>query len=237
MFVVRNPFSLLRQFNHWREEILETGFNRFLAGYQARNPDGYTAFRLSWLSPRLVNLPNLISIFRMLAVMPLLYLLNLETAAGYWLSITVFGVISLTDLLDGPLARASQCKTVWGTNLDPLADRVLIIGVVIVQNQNFPIILSQQVTALIAGEILFTAMRFYRLINQIEPYGSNLLGKSKFVLQVLVALIMIIKAPQALLANFILLISLILLYCNILSGLWLIAKFHFSKAVHAAPPN
>ncbi|GEM_PF-4719776 len=232
-----SPISLLIRFNNWREEKLESGIRLLLDKYQKHDLPRYLIFRAKWLQPKLVNIPNLISVFRVLAVIPLLWLLNLESALGYWLSIMTLCLISLTDLIDGPIAKVGQCKTVWGTNLDPLADRILIIGVMVVQNQNFPILLSQLVNALIYGEILFTAMRFYRFIKKIEPYGSNLIGKSKFVLQLLVALIMATKAPQASLANFILRVSLLLLYWNIISGLWLIAKFHFAKTATAVPPN
>jgi len=75
-----------------------------------------------------INLPNLISLAR-LAVAPLaVYLvLNQVWALAFWL----FVVAGVSDALDGFLARRLGARTLLGGYLDPIADKALLIGVIV----------------------------------------------------------------------------------------------------------
>ena len=78
--------------------------------------------------PRLTNLPNIISIARLLSVPLAVWLIvsGLYPAA-FWL----FMIAALSDAVDGFLARLFNAQTPLGAYIDPLADKMLLVGVYI----------------------------------------------------------------------------------------------------------
>lgn len=76
-----------------------------------------------------MNLPNLISIFRLFLILPILYFfLKGQCAVAFWL----FVVANISDFLDGFLARLYNQTTQFGRYIDPIADKILIMSVYIV---------------------------------------------------------------------------------------------------------
>jgi len=73
-----------------------------------------------------VNLPNLISLGRLLLV-PLAISLILD--GSYWAALWVFVVAGVSDAVDGFIARKFDRRTALGALLDPLADKVLLVSV------------------------------------------------------------------------------------------------------------
>jgi cardiolipin synthase len=74
----------------------------------------------------MVNLPNIISLSRLLIVPLIVWLiLSHQLLAAFGL----FLLAALSDALDGFLARVFKLRTTFGAYLDPLADKVLLIGV------------------------------------------------------------------------------------------------------------
>ena len=71
------------------------------------------------------QLPNIISIFRILLVMPVVWaLLNLEYATA----LILFAIAGFTDALDGFLAKQFHWESRLGSILDPLADKLLLVS-------------------------------------------------------------------------------------------------------------
>jgi cardiolipin synthase len=75
-----------------------------------------------FLEPR--DIPNIISILRLAAVVPILYLL-MEHAFGW--ALLLFAVAGISDGIDGWLAKRYQWQTPLGGLLDPVADKVLLV--------------------------------------------------------------------------------------------------------------
>lgn len=80
---------------------------------------------------RLLNLPNKITLSRILAAPVIVVLLYFEGRMTCLLACVCFILASVTDLLDGHIARRSNMITSFGKFLDPLADKVLISSVLI----------------------------------------------------------------------------------------------------------
>ena len=78
-----------------------------------------------------VNLPNLLTVVRILLVPVLVVALLDRTGGGDVLAAIVFVVASATDALDGYLARARGAITTFGKLMDPLADKLLIVAALI----------------------------------------------------------------------------------------------------------
>jgi cardiolipin synthase (CMP-forming) len=75
---------------------------------------------------RPLSLPNILTYGRILAVPAIVLLFHVWGDIGRWLSLLVFIAASLTDWLDGYLARAWQQQSGLGRMLDPIADKLLV---------------------------------------------------------------------------------------------------------------
>lgn len=73
----------------------------------------------------IINLPNLISILRILLVPPfIIMLINGQYKQG----LIIFIIAALSDGLDGMIARLFNQKTEFGAQIDPLADKILLVS-------------------------------------------------------------------------------------------------------------
>jgi CDP-diacylglycerol--glycerol-3-phosphate 3-phosphatidyltransferase len=78
-----------------------------------------------------LNLPNLLTVMRIMLVPVLVVALLGNTPVGDVLAAVVFALASLTDFVDGYLARAREEITTFGKLMDPLADKLLIVAALI----------------------------------------------------------------------------------------------------------
>jgi CDP-diacylglycerol---glycerol-3-phosphate 3-phosphatidyltransferase len=75
-----------------------------------------------------LNLPNVLTVLRIMLVPVLVVALLGNTPSGDVLAAVVFALASLTDFVDGYLARSRDSITTFGKLMDPLADKLLIVG-------------------------------------------------------------------------------------------------------------
>ena len=80
-----------------------------------------------------MNLPNKLTILRVIMVpfFVLFMLTDIGGSANKWISLILFVVASLTDLLDGKIARKYNLVTNFGKFMDPLADKLLVCSAMI----------------------------------------------------------------------------------------------------------
>ena len=80
-----------------------------------------------------MNLPNKLTILRMIMIVPFVVfmLVPIGGAAGKWIALALFVIASLTDLLDGKIARKYNLVTTFGKFMDPLADKLLVCSAMI----------------------------------------------------------------------------------------------------------
>jgi len=78
-----------------------------------------------------LNLPNLLTVLRIMLVPALVVALLGNTQGGDVLAAIVFALASLTDFVDGYLARARDSITTFGKLMDPLADKLLIVAALV----------------------------------------------------------------------------------------------------------
>ncbi len=74
----------------------------------------------------LTSLPNLLTLFRIVAIPGIVALFYLESDLGKWLACGLFAVAAITDFFDGYLARAYSQQSAFGRFLDPVADKLLV---------------------------------------------------------------------------------------------------------------
>ncbi len=75
-----------------------------------------------------LNLPNVLTVLRIMLVPVLVVALLGNTPSGDVLAAVVFALASLTDFIDGYIARARGSVTTFGKLMDPLADKLLIVA-------------------------------------------------------------------------------------------------------------
>ncbi|MCM1132065.1 MAG: CDP-diacylglycerol--glycerol-3-phosphate 3-phosphatidyltransferase [Ruminococcus flavefaciens] len=75
-----------------------------------------------------MNLPNRLTLLRVFLIPFFLLFIYLEIPFHYLIALIIFTVASITDALDGKIARARNLVTNFGKFLDPLADKVLVIS-------------------------------------------------------------------------------------------------------------
>ncbi|MDH5750523.1 MAG: CDP-diacylglycerol--glycerol-3-phosphate 3-phosphatidyltransferase [Rhodospirillales bacterium] len=80
----------------------------------------------------LSNLPNILTISRIIAIPVLVCLLFLPAPLGNWLAFSVYTYACITDFFDGYLARIWEQQSVFGRFLDPIADKLLVASVLLV---------------------------------------------------------------------------------------------------------
>jgi CDP-diacylglycerol--glycerol-3-phosphate 3-phosphatidyltransferase len=73
-----------------------------------------------------LNVPNTLTLFRILLVPVLVVVLLDETPNGKWIAAAVFAIAAVTDGLDGYIARSRRSVTTFGKVMDPIADKLLI---------------------------------------------------------------------------------------------------------------
>jgi cardiolipin synthase len=76
-----------------------------------------------------LNLPNILTFSRIAAIPVIIGLMFLPTPLGNWLSLSIYTYACLTDFFDGYLARAWEQQSAMGRFLDPIADKLLVSGV------------------------------------------------------------------------------------------------------------
>jgi len=138
-----------------------------------------------------VNLPNLLTVLRIMLVPVLVVALLGNTPAGDVLAAMVFALASLTDFVDGYLARARHSVTTFGKLMDPLADKLLIVAALI------SLVSLQRLAAwvamvIITRELAVTVLRLGATqAGVVMP--ASMLGKIKTCLQI-AAILAIIAA-------------------------------------------
>ncbi len=78
-----------------------------------------------------LNLPNLLTVLRIMLVPVLVVALLGNSREGDVLAAVVFALASLTDFVDGYLARARDSITTFGKLMDPLADKLLVVAALV----------------------------------------------------------------------------------------------------------
>lgn len=129
-----------------------------------------------------LNLPNVLTLLRILLVPVLVVALLNETANGDLLAAIVFALASATDAMDGYIARARNAITNFGKLMDPIADKLLIIAA-LVALVSLDRLAAWVAMVIIARELTVTVTRM-----QASQHGlviaSNWWGKAKTITQV-----------------------------------------------------
>ena len=132
-----------------------------------------------------MNLPNWVTLSRLLGLPVILYCLQNPTAETRWLSLAIFLVAAMTDWLDGYLARKLNQVTELGKFLDPLVDKLLVLAplLALIELEQLP---AWGVFLILARELSVAGWRVTPSLtgNVSGVVGANIWGKLKTVSQI-----------------------------------------------------
>ena len=136
-----------------------------------------------------LNLPNALTLIRILLVPVVVVALLDETPNGDLLAAIVFALASVTDWVDGYLARSRGSITTFGKLMDPLADKLLIVAALI-SLVSLGRLQAWVAMVIIARELAVTMSRM-AATGQGVVIAANRWGKVKTALQVLMIFLLI----------------------------------------------
>lgn len=152
-----------------------------------------------------MNLPNKLTIFRVVLILPFILLLlgsyegwgwfqaifGEESALAEFLALAVFIIASLTDMLDGKIARKYNLVTNFGKFMDPLADKLLVCAalIVLVEMERIP---SWIVILIISREFIISGFRTIAA-DQGVVIAASYWGKFKTTFQMIMIGVLIVE--------------------------------------------
>jgi CDP-diacylglycerol--glycerol-3-phosphate 3-phosphatidyltransferase len=140
-----------------------------------------------------LNLPNLLTLLRILAAPVVVVALLGETPNGDALAAGVFALAALTDGLDGYFARSRDAVTTFGKLMDPVADK-LLIAAALVSLVSLDRLAAWVAMVIIAREFAVTVMRAIAAERGIV-IAASWMGKVKTVLQIAAVFALIAANP------------------------------------------
>jgi CDP-diacylglycerol--glycerol-3-phosphate 3-phosphatidyltransferase len=147
-----------------------------------------------------LTLPNVLTVLRIMLVPVLVVALLGNTPAGDVLAAVVFALASLTDFVDGYLARARGSVTTFGKLMDPLADKLLVVAALI-SLVSLHRLAAWVAMVIIARELAVTMLRLAASQAGVVV-AASMFGKVKTCLQIaaILALIAVHGEPAWVLA-------------------------------------
>ena len=138
-----------------------------------------------------MNTPNKLTILRILMIPVFLVFYLCPIPYGPYLAFAVFLIASLTDTLDGHLARKNNQITDFGKFLDPLADKMLVICALVAM-LDVGLINVIAVIIIIGRELMVTSVRLVAS-GKGKVIAAGSWGKAKTVVQLLAILVLMLE--------------------------------------------
>ena len=142
-----------------------------------------------------MNLPNKLTILRVIMIPFFVFFLlsGVGGSASKWIALVIFAAASITDTLDGYIARRDNLITDFGKFMDPLADKLLVCSAMICM---IPLGKLQAwfVIVIIAREFIISGFRLVASDNGIV-IAASYWGKFKTTFQMIAVVLLIIQIP------------------------------------------
>ena len=140
-----------------------------------------------------MNLPNKLTMFRVILIPFFVFFLLAPYFEGYgnYVAVAIFIVASLTDLLDGKIARKYNLVTNFGKFMDPLADKLLVCSAIICLIE-LGLLPAWIVIIIIAREFIISGFRLIASDNGVV-IAASYWGKFKTTFQMLMVIVLLLN--------------------------------------------
>ena len=143
-----------------------------------------------------MNLPNKLTTFRVILIPFFVFFMLAPNMTGinHYIAAAIFIVASLTDLLDGKIARKYNLVTNFGKFMDPLADKLLVCSAMICLIQTGQLA-AWIVVIIIAREFIISGFRLIASDNGVV-IAASYWGKFKTTFQMLMVIVLILNVQM-----------------------------------------
>ena len=144
-----------------------------------------------------MNLPNFLTVAR-IALIPVFGLIYVATDTLYWLVALLFALAAFTDWLDGYLARRLGQTTPFGTFLDPVADKLIVVtALVLLIGAHASLWVTLPGVVIVGREIVISALREWMAeMNRRGLVAVSWLAQVKTTLQMVAIIILLANPPH-----------------------------------------
>jgi CDP-diacylglycerol--glycerol-3-phosphate 3-phosphatidyltransferase len=170
-----------------------------------------------------VNIPNALTLSRLVAIPILMALLLLRFPGHDQVAAALFIAFSLTDTLDGQLARRRGSVSNLGKFLDPLADKLFVLSVLIVLVQE-GLVAAWVVVVIFSRELIITILRSVAA-SQGTVIAAAPLGKTKTITQMAAVTLLILQRPYPVLVPVASIAVVVAVAFTLFSGLDYLVRF------------
>ena len=170
-----------------------------------------------------MNLPNKLTVLRVIMVPFFVFfmLTDVGGAANKWIALAIFVIASLTDMLDGKIARKYNLVTDFGNFMDPLADKLLVCAAMICLIETGQLA-AWIVIVIISREFIISGFRLVAADNGVV-IAASYWGKFKTTFQMLMVIVLILNFDNCyfqLLGTVLTYIALVLTVVSLIDYLW-----------------
>ncbi len=167
-----------------------------------------------------ISTPNLLTSFRILLIPVLVAVFYTPFEWRYLAAAGVFALASVTDWLDGYLARRLGQMTPFGAFLDPVADKLAVaVALVLLVEVHASAVLAVPALVIVCREIVVSALREWMArYSDRRGVAVSFVGKVKTAFQMIAIIVLLANGPD--LGNQLVILGYILLYAAAVLTLW-----------------
>lgn len=150
-----------------------------------------------------MNLPNKITLFRVLLIPIIMIIAEIESlqqpffwtlTIGNFIMLIIFIIATLSDFVDGYIARKQNLVTNFGKFADPLADKVLVLALMMILLEQDTLLPGWAVTIILAREFIVTGFRIIAADKNVV-IAAGWSGKIKTNLQFFMVILLLMNGP------------------------------------------
>ncbi len=165
-----------------------------------------------------MNIANKLTVLRIIMIPFFMVALYRYDNNMSWIPLVIFVVASLTDFLDGYLARKNNLITDFGKFLDPIADKLLVISALVYFSE-VGRVAGYLTFIIIAREIIVSGFRIIAANENIVLAASKM-GKAKTVTTMLTIIFMLIFKQYVLIENILIYLTVLLTIISGVEYIW-----------------
>lgn len=174
------------------------------------------------MNKKFLNIPNSLTLLRISLIPIFVILFYLPWKWHYLMSAGVFILASITDYLDGYLARKLRQESPFGTFLDPVADKLIItVALVLLVEEHANSWFSIPAAVIIGREIVISALREWMSeVGKRNNIAVSWVGKIKTSVQMIAIIMLLAIPPYFKHFEYIMLVAYVFLYIAVILTIW-----------------
>ncbi|MFR3499601.1 MAG: CDP-diacylglycerol--glycerol-3-phosphate 3-phosphatidyltransferase, partial [Paraclostridium bifermentans] len=139
-----------------------------------------------------MNLPNKLTLFRIFLIPVFIIVMMLNLPSKFLIACMIFIVASVTDAMDGHIARKYNLVTDFGKFMDPLADKLLVISALTTMIE-YDLVAAWMVIIIVARELTVSILRAIAAADG-KVIAASSGGKLKTISQMVAIVILLLGA-------------------------------------------